>query len=128
MDGHLKVAIYLKRVELVYHVDIIKHFTMESQFLMEHFFISGNPVLVQVSVSLRNILEIDEHKQVNYVIHFADDYQAILQLKWIKCIDVGKPSLIIITLTAPHTWVRLFAYSLCVCVKRTYIGLSLGSK
>ena len=27
--------------------------------------LSGNPVLVEVSVSLRNILEIDEHKQVS---------------------------------------------------------------
>ena len=27
---------------------------------------AGSPVLVQVSVSLRNILEIDEHKQVSY--------------------------------------------------------------
>ena len=29
------------------------------------FLLSGNPVLVEVSVSLRNILEIDEHKQVS---------------------------------------------------------------
>ena len=48
------------------------------QFLRQHRFctaphleinicspLSGNPVLVEVSVSLRNILEIDEHKQVS---------------------------------------------------------------
>ncbi len=34
---------------------------------------AGNPVLVEVSVSLRNILEIDEHKQVREMMDCATD-------------------------------------------------------
>ena len=43
----------------------IRHYTQFSLFKTMFFFSNlGQPVLVEISVSLRNILEIDEHKQV----------------------------------------------------------------
>jgi hypothetical protein len=37
-------------------------------------FISGQPVLVELSVSLRNILEIDEHRQVTIALFFFSNF------------------------------------------------------
>jgi len=38
---------------------------------MYEIFFTGKPVQVEISISLRNILEIDEHKQVNTIRCFA---------------------------------------------------------
>ena len=45
---------------------------MGNKFCNGCFIFSGKPVDVEVSVSLRNILEIDEHKQVglHYIIYY----------------------------------------------------------
>ena len=57
----------LPRYEFIhYHVDIYLKLPKNwNEFDTYIFSFSGQPVLVEVSISLRNILEIDEHKQVN---------------------------------------------------------------
>ena len=42
---------------------------LDLYYMFNILLISGQPVLVEISVSLRNILEIDEHRQVNIYIN-----------------------------------------------------------